>query len=137
MTGRYANKQKLASYTAHVRIILSQAAINVCTQAIKKLLIEDKVDINARNDIGEAPIHTLVRNAKKDNTEKFETLWNFLVYCNGENFDINIKSKNGGDTALHLAAEVRYCCIACTISGLLSDQDGHIIIQWDITAHSL
>ena len=71
------------------------------------------MDINTRNDIGDAPIHTLVRNAatgkskaEKSKAEKFDILWNFLVYCDTHQFDINIKTQQGGDTALHLAAEV-------------------------------
>lgn len=76
------------------------------SQVIKRLLIEDKIDINFRNDIGEAPIHTLVRNAIRKK-KCFDSLWNFLVYCNSNDFDIDIKSHTGGDTALHIAAEVR------------------------------
>ena len=65
------------------------------------------VDINYRNDIGEAPIHTLVRKAAMTkHARDFENLWTYLVYCNSNKFDINIKSLQGGDTALHIAAEV-------------------------------
>ncbi len=63
--------------------------------------------INVMNEIGEFPIHTLVRKADaKKSAESFDVLWNFLVYCNSDDFDIDIKTKQGGDTALHIAAEV-------------------------------
>lgn len=69
--------------------------------------MDDEVDINFRNEIGEAPIHTLVRKAaEKKSAEKFENLCNYLVYCNNNKFDINVTSEQGGDTALHIAAEV-------------------------------
>lgn len=78
-------------------------------QFIKKLLVEGKVDINYQNDIGEAPLHTLVRRASqkggaKKNAETFGCLWNYMVYC--DKFDINIRSEQGWETALHIAAEV-------------------------------
>lgn len=80
-------------------------------QVIKKLLEEDKVDINHKNDIGEAPLHTLVRKAvqkgtSKKSTASFDCLWTYLVNCKAAKFDINIQSDNGKDTALHIAAEV-------------------------------
>lgn len=75
-------------------------------QVIKKLLIEDKVDINVKNEVGETPLHTLVRRAAgKKTAGTFNCLWNFLVYCN-KDFKIDIKSGQHGDTALHIAAEV-------------------------------
>jgi hypothetical protein len=77
-------------------------------QVIKRLLENDKVDINIRNDVGEAPLHTLVRRkaVAKKNSDGFECLWNFLVYCNSKDFDINVKNKQQEDTALLIAAEV-------------------------------
>lgn len=77
-------------------------------QLIKKLLVEGKVNVNHRNDIGEAPIHTLVRKARgaKKNTGPFECLWTYLVYCDSTKFDINIQSEQEWNTALHIAAEV-------------------------------
>ena len=72
------------------------------------------MDINTRNDIGDAPVHTLVRNAVsgKSKAERFDILWNFLVYCDSQQFDINITTQQGGDTALHLAAEVSVGVVA-------------------------
>lgn len=61
-----------------------------------------------RNDIGETPLHTLVRKlVGKDNDKNFNNLWSFLVYCNSKTFDINVKTEAEGNTALHLAAEVQ------------------------------
>lgn len=70
------------------------------------------MDVNHKNDVGEAPIHTLVRkvvgkkNSKKEKDNALECVWTFLVYCDNSKFDVDIQNEVGSDTALHIAAEV-------------------------------
>ena len=64
------------------------------------------MDVNFLNDIGDAPLHTLVRRAVSEK-KWYDLMWCFLVHCNRSKFDINIKNREEGKTAMHLAIEVR------------------------------
>lgn len=77
----------------------------IILQALEKVLKEKKVDVNRFNEVGDAPLHTLVRRAVTDK-RWYDLLWCFLVHCDRSKFNVNIRNTEEGKTALHLATEV-------------------------------
>lgn len=71
-------------------------------QALLKLIEQGGVDLNALNDVGDAPIHAIVCCKRRKRADLLLTL---LV--NGcTRVDVNRPSKSSADTALHLAVIV-------------------------------
>jgi len=76
------------------------------SQELQKLLEKDEeVDINRFDEVGDAPLHRLVRMSVADK-KWYDLLWCFLVYCNRRRFNVNIRNSEEGKTALHIATEV-------------------------------
>ena len=70
--------------------------------------------MNARDESGDVILHVLVRRVisstvkPKEQKTALDRLWTFLVYCDADNFDINIVSNRDGNTALHIALSVSF-----------------------------
>lgn len=63
-------------------------------------------DPNIHNDFGKTPLHSLISRQYKDKKLKADLLYAFLTESVKE-LEVNLSSTKDGNTALHLAVQVR------------------------------
>lgn len=67
---------------------------------LKEFLRDPPVDVNGRDDTGQAPIHTIITSKRRKSPSLLLTL------LSNSNADVNIRTLDG-EIALHLAVKVR------------------------------
>ena len=116
------------AYVVCTFCILSLLTQFLCTQALIHFVQSSDYDPNAYNDLGDAPIHAIVRHKRKKRTDLLLTL---LVH-GASKVDVNKCTAVNHDCALHLAVMVWnfllmqfLCRVMSCVFGWFSKQQCH------------